>query len=934
MKLFKCRTIGKLLFTSVLLMPAYAIAASYEPPQRFSFAISGGASLGAYEAGLNWALLTIMKGLENDRPTLQGQYRPIEISSVAGASAGGINTLLSGMLYCSKEKDEGGLTNDIDDNIFRHVWFLPDINDLLPPDPKSKIYSEGDATLSRKTLLEAAGYLQEKWKSPAFRKGCRVPLGITVTRVDPAVIQIGDVEVRNQRFSIPFEFRIQDDNTGRFSFNPRDYQIENDYSMILLPSVKDRQSSYIEDQVITDAIMASSAFPIAFGRKQLNYCRLKADYKEENAERSSEIEAESNGSNCPEGYELMRAEFADGGLFDNLPLGLARKLAEKSKTGKYSPLPVTYVYIDPDRKRFSVPEIKTTSLCDQPNPPRACVQMEFGLESESQLLLGALGTARKYELYRELISEAWSLNMSTLSYELADLLEKQKPKFTCALTLPYFEKSLPCHQALRYTGALLEVSYDRIQAPITKPFSVNKLKQAGLIKECRRPETNTQVAISAECIIKSNSLRAELSTGMLKLLSNGPVEDDNLKRRVRASSLSVTNDRIIRVTTRGAHVTAGLLNSFGAFLDVKFREYDYYVGIYDAVVIASKTVCDSSFSEALQLEEYRQCRNAVSEQLYNKLGLPEDPDGRYLFALLAKNEFADVGGLRFAYVPMPAIDNDMKIIHEAMAKVDTTLERQSTGIKANVETEFFEYLRDNGFTATPNEDDSTPLLANIMNEPNQWTYELTRRFTNRLDYLESQSKQIKAQRDPKSDTSSTIGSLVGPASLAIRTATYKYPAFDFAPSTAPKSWIWRNVIPYELALDLNQADLWITWQPTWALSRYNTLGIRGTLGFAEGLTRNSNDSARSNFVTLGLDYTRHTNSSLISSWGVTPGVYHNFRDPAVGDQDSLGGDVHIGMLKNRLRIGLGARDFQEFNDSWYLTLGLADLPGFAYWLSR
>lgn len=930
MKILK-RGCVSMLLAGLFAIPAHAV--SYEIPQRFAFAISGGASLGAYEAGLNWALLTIMKDLEQDRPALQGQYRPTEISSVAGASAGGINTLLAGMLYCSRDAKNGGLTNNSDDNIFRYVWFLPDINDLLPPDKDSDIYSDQDAVLSRYSLLKAADYLQEKWNAPVFHKDCKVPLGITVTRVDPAIINIGEVEVRNQRFSIPFEFRAQKDGTGRFAFNPRDYQIANDYSMILLPSKKDAEGYFIEDEDIANAILASSAFPIAFGRKRLEYCRLKAEYKEELTGRSTIIDNSQSGSLCPDGYEMVRAEFADGGLFDNIPLGLTRQLAEESTTGKYGALPVTYIYIDPDRTRFQQPEKSQTNPCYQANPPEACEQMEFGLESESQLLFGALGTARKYELYRELSSESWSLNMSVLSYELADLLEKQKPDYRCTQTLSYFEKNLPCHQALRYTGALLELGYDRKVAPINAPFSVDKLKQAGWVKECRKPNIGAQVTISAECMIKTTKLRSGLATGMLKLLSQGPVQEASLSRRIRASSLSISNDRIIRVTSRGANVTGTLLNSFGAFLDLKFREYDYYVGIYDAIISASQGVCSNSFSEELQPSEFSECRNVVSERLHNKLGLNDDADGRYLFAVLAKSEFSEKGDLRFAYDPMPPEDQDMKTIHEAMAQVNATQEQKSLGIKASVETEFFDYLRNNGFTPTETKAGSTPLLTEIMKEPDQWTFELTRRFTNRLDYLESQSRKIKAERDPKGDTSSGVGALVGPASLALRTATYKYPSFDFAPSTAPKSWVWRNVIPYEIALDLNNADLLIAWQPTWALSRYNLLNVRGSIGFAQGLTR-SDEAERSNYVGLGVGYTRLTNSSMISSWGLTPTYYYHFREPVVGEKNAFGGDLSVGMLKNRLRVGLGARDFTEFNESWYLTVGLTDLPGFAYWLSR
>jgi len=934
MNRFNCGPFYTFLLTCLILLPAYSSAASYTSPQRFSFAISGGASLGAYEAGLNWALIKIIKGLEKDLPALQGSYRPSEISSVAGASAGGINTLLSGMAYCSKDEKDGGLPNHIENNIFRNAWFEPDINNLLPPRADSDIYREDDAVLSRKPLLDAADKLREQWNTPAFEKDCRVPLGITVTRVEPEVMTIGEVEIRNQRFSIPFEFSTQADGTGRFSFNPRDYEFENDFSIILLPFQKEQSDSFIRDEEILKAIETSSAFPVMFGRKSLEYCRLKARYSEDSTTEVSETTQTAEGLRCPDGYELANAEFADGGMFDNLPLGLARKLAEQSITGKYSPMPATYIYIDPDRTRYKTAELASTSLCGKPGAPAACDKMEFGLASESQLLLGAMGTARKYELYRELTSETWSLNLPALVDQLANLLEKNEPAYRCEKTLPYFGKSLPCHQALRYTSSLLELSIDRIETPITQPFSVNKLELAGLANNCHRAQAKAEVAVSAECKINSNQVRSNLAEASLKILSRSPVKDASLNRRIRASSLSMSNDRVIRVTSRGAPLTGNILNNFGAFLDLKFREYDYYVGIYDAVIVAARNVCDLSFSKELQPVEFRQCHDVVSERLYAKLELQEDPDGRYLFAMLAREEFSKKEGLRFAYDPMPKEDKDMRIIHEAMANTIATRELDAKGIKASVETEFFEFLKKEGFQPSPTEDGSPPLLASIMTDPDQWPFELTRRFTNRLDYLESQSKKIKTERDPEGELSQGAGALVGPASLALRTATYKYPSFAWAPSTAPNNWIWRNVIPYELALDLNQADLLINWQPTWSLSRYNKLSIRGTIGLAEGLTRSDEENARSNFVSLGVTYMRLTNSSFISGWGVTPAVIHNFRDPLVGDQDSFGGDVHVGLLKNRMRIGLGARDFNEFNDTWYLTVGLTDLPGFAYWLSR
>ena len=115
------------LLAMLLLFGAYtsaSYAADMQP--RFSMAISGGASKGAYEAGLNWALLRMLRDIDKIDPALIGLTRKGEAASFSGASAGGINTLLSGLTWCSLPASKGGLANSIDDNIFRDVWLLPE----------------------------------------------------------------------------------------------------------------------------------------------------------------------------------------------------------------------------------------------------------------------------------------------------------------------------------------------------------------------------------------------------------------------------------------------------------------------------------------------------------------------------------------------------------------------------------------------------------------------------------------------------------------------------------------------------------------------------------------------------------------------------------------------------------------------------------------
>ena len=77
----------------------------------YALTLSGGVSLGSYEAGLNWTLVRLFRTrmgemLVRRRPRLVG---------VTGASAGSINALLVAALYC--ETDESAARSSVDDNL-------------------------------------------------------------------------------------------------------------------------------------------------------------------------------------------------------------------------------------------------------------------------------------------------------------------------------------------------------------------------------------------------------------------------------------------------------------------------------------------------------------------------------------------------------------------------------------------------------------------------------------------------------------------------------------------------------------------------------------------------------------------------------------------------------------------------------------------------
>ncbi|MBT8128130.1 MAG: patatin-like phospholipase family protein [Gammaproteobacteria bacterium] len=926
------------LLATLLLISGYTSASSAADVQRrFSMAISGGASKGAYEAGLNWGLLEIMRDIDKIDPSVIGQANRMEAASFTGASAGGINTLLSGLSWCSLPRAQGGLANTIDDNVFRDVWLNLDVNRLLPPSADSIYYDEDDALLSRHDLLQAAGKIRGQWNTPSFRPGCRIPLGVTVTRVVPEAFKVGNIQVQNQRMYIPFEARTRADGTLGFYFEPDDYPRLSDPAMILLPRAKNAPVHSIEDQRIEDAALTSSAFPGAFGRKRLQYCRLSAYAAIDEKDTREAVQAAANLV-CPEGYELVQAEFADGGLFDNLPIGLARILAEEHELASDTVRPVTYVYLDPDRLRYDVPSPADMRACAGDDPPAACETLDFSLLSEQALLLGALGTARKYELYRELTSDYWTLNLAQLSYELADSLETSDSRLDCSKEIAFNRTELDCAEAVRRAGALLELAYNRASLPITTPYSAKRLYRAGIVHDCQYQKSDSVIASEAECKINVNRYRKRLGNILLNIAGKYQQVPEDFVERIDKAMLSMHNDRILQVTSRGVPITGTLLSDFGAFLDLKFREYDYYAGVYDAVIIAAQTMCSQKFSEQRQPKEFKQCQDALAENLHDIIDVDTDPRGRYVFARLAQWEFGEQQSLRFAYTPLPEEDRDMRIIFDGLIETLEAGEKSDVAKKELFFTEntFFLHLNDESFDTTPTEDGSTPLLKQIIADPTKWPSELTRRMTTRMVYLEQEARDIYAAREPNPDLrENSHTSIMGIAAYSWQTVTYNYPDYTFAPSTAPENWIWRNLIPHEFAFDVVDRDLLFTWQPTWALSHQDLLAVRASLGVAEGIINQAPEEiARKNYGALGLSYIRRNNSTTLSSWGITPTWYHKWDDPGVVSQDTLGGDVHVSFFNDKLRVGLGARDFNYISDTWFVTVGLTDIPGLTYWLTR
>ncbi len=262
---------------------------------NFSMVISGGVSLGAYEAGYNWAMIKMLSKVRDDSTLADPELR-----SVAGASAGSINALMTAMYWCQKESVP--LKNSVEDNLFYETWVNLGIEDLAiqGEDPNNE-----STLFQRKSLEQKAAYIMEQMNKPIFRKGCEVPLGVSVTKVTPIVEEVAGIKIKNQHFSVPFTIK---EKHGKLMVENRKMPPSTDF-YISIPGIEHNTSKII------DVLFASSAFPGAFQQVKLDYV-----------------------------YKGKRAShyFIDGGAYDNVPLQLAIELNPKASF---------FLFMDPSNMR-------------------------------------------------------------------------------------------------------------------------------------------------------------------------------------------------------------------------------------------------------------------------------------------------------------------------------------------------------------------------------------------------------------------------------------------------------------------------------------------------------------------------------------------------------------------------------------------------------
>lgn len=366
------------------------------PPVTIAMSSAGGISKGAYQAGVDWTISEYLRRqrsrafrdslqtLVQDVPGAPTTVREYRLGSTSGASAGNINAVFAAMGWCTESyAPEGRAASaviDAEDSLFWRTWINTGLAALLPRER-----NEEAAALSRAFIRKRhEDTIREFMRRAEARPGCALPVGLTLTRVQPVVIPIegksGSVGV--QRFASIFNVS-SNPNTSLparldFSAMSADWTSRGSLgALALLPELAESEAPASIDQrlrAVFNVMLASSAFPVAFAPQSIRY-----------------VPGGLLSSAEPE-----IADFSDGGFFDNNPIGLAVRLVEPLGRGRTKPLAspaergvIRVAYSSPGNYRGPLLAARKAT-----SPPTT----RSGLGAAKDLLSNAFASARDYEL--------------------------------------------------------------------------------------------------------------------------------------------------------------------------------------------------------------------------------------------------------------------------------------------------------------------------------------------------------------------------------------------------------------------------------------------------------------------------------------------------------------------------------------------------------
>jgi hypothetical protein len=437
---------------AVLAVSLPAAAADQPPPPSsytpVEFTISGGISLGNYEAGLNWAVVRLIK-LHTRDPKALMDLPPPRLVAVTGASAGNINALITAIEWCrSDDQDVTPLKSP-----FYSSWIPVGWDGLFAGDRTcvqychdqkldgkdgwaSRVgggtgeeaclkacradctqaggkdcedggpaYRSDDAIFTRRAFLGVEETFRQAIERGKYDPACKLAVGITTTKFHPTLLDVTgqppeDTQKREEPpHYVPQPYSVNQGEltiatqryvtalraeTRQGHFGYYEHSFQDDHTLGTYLHLPKVPKS--DNQAAVDDVLALTEASSAF---PLAFGPRKLRYCRV-TEKPTPASAE-----CVANESLTYDWFIDGGAFDNVPLGLGYSLTDAMVTrpDSLSTERRQFFYIDPDRRRYI-----SSPGEDEASPTAAPVPVYPSLSEVLSLAGNFYAVAGKYEL--------------------------------------------------------------------------------------------------------------------------------------------------------------------------------------------------------------------------------------------------------------------------------------------------------------------------------------------------------------------------------------------------------------------------------------------------------------------------------------------------------------------------------------------------------
>jgi hypothetical protein len=380
-----------------------ALAQTPEPPSadapqppRTAWVMSGGNSLGAYQAGVAYALI-------HDRQRRRHDGEAVEPLAVAGTSIGALNALAAAAEECT-DTSSGRLPAP-EESLLWKVWQQLEWGSMFPADVSCDAYKQqhpeiapvcmgdapydlGDGLLSSNQTKIIARTLLQAFNSRSFRHDCHVSLamallGAAAQPIDATASKLGPFSVKTSRRLATVRIDTPPGPAGtattlsasRVDVTPSGgwrRSLSAELRPLVIPHVAG--NDVIALTSLVDVAVAAISQPPYLVTPPLVACDVDCP-----------IVSGAAGL-CPAGQNLCADRYYDAAIFDRVPLAAGLLLA---------PMADQYVIVDPARRTKDAAGRRTKDA-----PPDAAVDLSKlrGLAFLEKAAAGVADSASDYQL--------------------------------------------------------------------------------------------------------------------------------------------------------------------------------------------------------------------------------------------------------------------------------------------------------------------------------------------------------------------------------------------------------------------------------------------------------------------------------------------------------------------------------------------------------